>query len=247
MKKVHDGRASRRLIGLVLLLSLAALAMTGCIRFELSIAVNDDGSGVLGYTVAISEEFAELDDSMGGGMSIEEGLNLEDADLPPGAEAREYSEEGYRGVVVSVPFDDLAEIPSLLGAFQEDSLGEGLDLPDIRQDDNGDWHFSMLIPPLGGEPTEMSFIEEAIFADAWYRVRIKLPGEIAEHNADRVENGAMVWELDFTSTESRQLTARTITSGGLSLVVIGLVAAAAAVIALGAFVFLMRAWRRPRE
>ena len=72
-----------RLRGLVLLLGLTAFAMTGCIRYELAISINDDGSGVLGTIVAISDAFTQAT-----GASTEELVPPDD--LPPNVDVSEY-------------------------------------------------------------------------------------------------------------------------------------------------------------
>lgn len=48
-----------------------------------------------------------------------------------------------------------------------------------------------------------------LFQGAFARIRVQLPGEVAEHNADRIEGGAFIWDIDLTSMESRQLMATT--------------------------------------
>ena len=88
----------------------------------------------------------------------------------------------------------------------------------------------------------MEGLAAMLLDDAWFRVRIKLPGEVTEHNADRIEDGELVWELDFTATEERQLTARSVPSGGVSVVPI--VAGIAGAAVLAAFVGLAYVRRR---
>ena len=234
MKNTHSRSSLPRRIGWALLLPLAALAMAGCFRVELAFLMNDDGSGVVQYTFAIS-------DSMQGFMDIEDQISVADEDLPPGAESREYTEEGYAGFVITMPFSDYAEFRPMLAQWNQE--GEvGIDLPDISQDENGDWRFSMLLPPPseGGGAEELGIPDE-ILADAWFRVRAKLPGELAEHNADRIENGEMVWQMDLESTEARQLTARSVTGGGSAAAVIGATAGAVLLIVVAvAIVFYVR-------
>ena len=45
-------------------------------------------------------------------------------------------------------------------------------------------------------------------------MRVQLPGVPAAHNADRIENGAFIWDIDFTSPDARQLMATTTAAGG---------------------------------
>ncbi len=236
MKRAQSGTTLRSMLGWALLLPLAVLLTTGCFRIEMSFVVNEDGSGVVGYTVGISDEFTALMNSM-------EGTSMDTADLPqgpPGSEVREYSEDGYTGFVMTLPFTDYAEVRPILAEWNQEG-GTEVDLPDISQDENGDWRFSMTVPPVSeddGSAADFG-ISEALFADGWFRVRAKLPGEIAEHNADRVENSELVWQIDLDSdhTEALQLTARSTAGGGLPVIAIG-AAAAVAVIALAAVAIL---------
>ena len=125
------------------------------------------------------------------------------------------------------------------------------DVPSITRDEDGGWQFSMLIASsedsgdlmgLGESEDGMDEFAAMLLEDAWFRVRLKLPGELAEHNADRIEDGALVWELDILSTESRQLTARSVPAGGLPILPI--VAGVAGVVVLAAFVSLAYVHRR---
>ena len=233
-------------IRLALLLSVVALVTTACFRFEVAFTVNEDGSGIVRYQIAVKEDLMEL-----GGEDL--NLSEEVGDLPPGAEFQEYSEDGYTGVVVTVPIDDFSDmerVQAALGGVSETTdMEAGLaDELSISKDEDGAWQFSMLIPStdegLGMEGMEegMEGLAGMLLEDAWFRVRIKLPGEVTEHNADRIEDGELVWELDFTATEDRQLTARSVPSGGVSVVPI--VAAIAGVVVLAAFVGLAYVRRR---
>lgn len=229
-------------IRLAFTLSLIALVTAACVRIEVAFTVNDDGSGTVRYQVAFTDALM--------GLAGEE-LDLSELaeDMPPEAEVQEYSEGGYTGVVITVPiadFSDMREVEDALGGFEESSdLETGLsDDFSITKDEDGAWQFSMLIPSLeeSGEATMVFEGMEAILDDGWFQVRIKLPGELAEHNADRVEDGELVWELDFTSTEERQLTARSVPGGGLLIVPI--VAGLVSFVVLAAFVSLAYVRRR---
>lgn len=88
----------------------------------------------------------------------------------------------------------------------------------------------------------MEGLATLLLEDAWFRVRIKLPGELAEHNADRIEDGELVWELDLLATEDRQLMARSVPEGGFPIGPI--VVMVAGVVVLAAFVSLAYVRRR---
>ena len=228
-------------IRLALILSIIALVTTACFRIEFAFTVNDDGSGTVSYQIGVNEALMEL-----GG----EDLNFFEAlgDLPPSAEVQDYSEDGYTGVVVTVPitdFSDMVEVEDALGGLDESSdLETSLsDEISISRDEDGAWQFSMLIPSSEESSEAMDFEGIAMLLDdAWFRVRIKLPGELAEHNADRIEGEELVWELDLIATEERQLTARSVPGSGLPIVPI--VAGLASIVVLVAFVSLAYVRRR---
>lgn len=229
--RLNEHRAARRAC-LMLLFSLAVLTMLGCIRIDLSIVVNEDGSGLLGYNVAVNDTLLTFgaDDSFG----LQDELPILGEDLPLGAEVSEYRENGYSGYSISVPFADHTELRNILEA-QAEMEAEGLiEGPDITQDEDGTWHFSIYVPPLDDEESEDVELATALLADGWFRVRVTLPGDIEEHNADRLEGSELVWELDFFATEPRLLTASTAPGGGLPLASIGVPAAVIAIIILAA-------------
>ena len=99
-------------VRLALLLSLIVLVTTACFRFEVAFTVNEDGSGIVSYQIAIKEDLM--------GLAGEElDLSEEVGDLPTGAEAQEYSEDGYTGVVVTVPIDDFSDMEKVQAALTE--------------------------------------------------------------------------------------------------------------------------------
>ena len=176
--------------------------MTGCIRYELAISVNDDGSGVLGTIVAISDAFTELT-----GASTEELVPGDE--LPPNVDVSEYRQDGFTGIEIAGPFANQAELALITSGISPDT--GGLDDFTLERNESGGWTFSMVASVEADEPTGDTDgpPPEELLAGAFFRIRIALPGELAEHNADRVEDGSLVWELDLMATEPRQLMART--------------------------------------
>ena len=235
-------------IWLALLLLLVGLVTMACIRFEIGFVVNDDGSGVINYQVAIKDDFAEL-----GGEEIDFSEEL--GDLPPGVEIEEYSEDGFTGAVVTIPIADFSDTEEVKAAIDE--LGDPDEIPVLQpdtfsmsKDEDGGWQFSMRIPSsedpedlvgLDGSVVGVDEIASALLGDAWFRVRLKLPGELAEHNADRIEDGVLVWELDILATEPRQLTARSVPRGGFPIVpIVAGVAGGVVLVALVSLAYIRR-------
>ena len=154
---------------------------------------------------------------------------------------------------VSVPFaagDDVNDaITAVLSDAGDDLSGElagtaGLfERFDLHRDGGG-WRFDAVVSPLnqevlsGGDGDALGgAVAAQLLEDASFTIRLELPGDVEEHNADVVDGGALVWSLDLLSDQPRDLMARTGGGGGGSaitivtaVVVITLVIAAAAAI-----------------
>ena len=135
-----------RLRGLVLLLGLTAFAMTGCIRYELAISINDDGSGVLGTIVAISDAFTQAT-----GANSEELVPPDD--LPPNVDVSEYRQDGFTGIELAIPFANQGELGLIASGMSAGADGGGLGDFTLERNDGGGWTFSMLAAVETGEPT----------------------------------------------------------------------------------------------
>ena len=83
---------------------------TACFRLEVAFTVEEDGSGTVSYLMGVKEDLMAL-----GGEEF--NLSEEVGDLPPGAAFQEYSEDGYTGVVVTVPIDDFSDMEKVQAAL----------------------------------------------------------------------------------------------------------------------------------
>ena len=196
--------AGRRVRGLTLLLAITAFSMVGCIRYELGFTVNADGSGAMSVLIAISDQFSAMT-----GTTTEDVLGIDPATLP-GTAVEEYNQDGFTGVRVGVPFANLEQLGFFMSSEQADTLTNDFDL---RPDGQGGWSFSTVLAPAadaaGSDAGQAQALPPELLQGAFARIRVQLPGTIAEHNADRIEDGAFIWDIDFTATEPRQLTAST--------------------------------------
>ena len=226
--------APARLRCLSLLALLAgAVVLSGCARIEIGIHVNEDGSGEISLLSALDTRFLDAAAAAGDTGMEDPFSDLDEADLPPGATVEEYDQDGFRGVRARFPFAASEDIKRTIDAALSDAgddptgAAAGLDQLferfDLRRDGDG-WRFDAVAVPLfmgalpgdggdalggdalGGEMAEL------MLEGFEFTIRIELPGEIVEHNADAVEDGALVWSLDPLSEEPRALLA--LTSGG---------------------------------
>ena len=226
-----------RRLPVALLVALCAFVLAGCIRVELSFTVDEDGSGTVGMLAAFDEALLGLSDQSA------DDLFGDIDDLPPGAVVDEYREDGFVGRIVSVPVPDMTQgADSLSGVFEGTESGafETTDAPDyvfVREDDG--WRFTMDVPPLGEDLDDengdfAAGMVAALMESAFFRVRVSLPGEVTEHNADRIEDGVLVWELNAMGKEPRTLSARSETAGVGPIVVVVAAGAGVAVVVLAA-------------
>ena len=128
--KLRPRRSGTRLRCSALLALLAsAVVCTGCIRVEIGIRVNDDGSGVISILSALDAEamraFAEdggAEIAEGGGAEIESPFSdLDAADFPPGATVEAYDEDGFIGVRASIPFAAGDDVPDAIETALSDA------------------------------------------------------------------------------------------------------------------------------
>ena len=221
----HFGRR----LPVALLTALCAFVLTGCIRIEMTFTVDEDGSGTVDMVVAVDEALLAASDESAEDMFGEAG------DLPPGAVVDAYREDGFVGQRMRVPVADMELAAESLGST--DNMTDAVDFGFVREGDS--WRFTMDVPPLGqelaGENGEFSAgMAAAVVNTAEFRVRVSLPGEVTEHNADRIENGVLVWDLDLMGAERRTLSARSELAGVSPAIVAVAIGAGVAVVVLAA-------------
>lgn len=220
------GRLSRLSLGAVLGAAVL-LAAAGCIRTEVSIEVNEDGSGVMGFLLAFDQRVMSALEAFGEDAVTTNGATLMDevdlGDLPPGASVEPYEDGDFAGVRIVVPFEEGDDIAATLARIASDAGGDDTPVDSAEgpfdefelSRDGETWRFAALVDPASDETFD-EFADEAggldfaraIFGDAMFTVRINLPGEVTEHNADSVEtDGTLRWEIDLFSDEARELRA----------------------------------------
>ena len=180
-------------VWLVLLVALAAVVATGCLRLNVGIVVHDADEMSLSARVTMPPLLLSM---VGGEEALEEAVDLGeifasdlplDGDLDPfgaSAEARIVGDsDGWRGIVVEAtgPLDSID--------------GIGLDAPDIEQMPDGwrfSWQTASAIPMAGGEddsfpPLDGDFPE--MFEDAFrFTVSVSLPGRLDHTNSTLVRS-----------------------------------------------------------
>lgn len=191
---VHSRRAA--VFSRIAIVALLALVVAGCFRAETNIEVNDDGSGTVGFLVAmdletmegIADAFEDFEDEFEDEFEFEEdeedfdfgpGENpfleeFEDAELPPGTTIEPYEEDGWVGVWVRVPFQSEGDVAQTLADLfevvgdEEDPLGtEGFE--SFRLERQGDlWIFEAELTPDEDSEFASDDPAEAAFLQAFF-------------------------------------------------------------------------------
>lgn len=205
---------------------------------------------------------------MGGGeLAPTDPLEDLEASAPEGWSAERFREGDVEGVRISRAFEDLEGLREALRESRQFGGGAGGgdlapeagspgELDDVEIERDGDiFTFRMEFEGAGGDLEELDELEGLegfgggdFFGDLGdleleLELRVELPGEVQEHNADRVEGGALVWELDETS-QARTISAVSDASrspGGDGFPVVPVaVAAAILAVAVGGFALARR-------
>tara|TARA_B100001778_G_scaffold180002_1_gene148022 strand:+ start:2121 stop:2843 length:723 start_codon:yes stop_codon:yes gene_type:complete len=177
------------------------LLVSGCIKVNLEININEDGSGTYGGEFAISKVFAENFSEGDQSSSCDEILDSDAnelgplSDLPPDAEIDFFEDDSWCGYNFTVSFSDF-------GAAVEEDDGfpvtevEGIatfrlpaddlfgDLTDEADQDSEDIDSAMLLKALG--------IPEPEFV-----ISVTIAGEVLEQNADEVRGATLIWNFNI--------------------------------------------------
>lgn len=243
-----SGRARTVLPRLAFLVAVVVL-FGGCVRAEIGVRVEDDGSGTATVLFAFKESMLEFMSSLDEGESedFDPKAVFSDVDmslLPGGTKVDPYERDGFVGSRITMPFKDVKELSDLLGfvtsgaSVPTESTEEGaFELFALERTEDG-WRLDATAAPLSTEE-DLAASDEAFtkqfLEDASFTIKVRLPGKITQHNADKVDGNELTWSLDFESIEAREL--RAVSSGpdsggGLPWVLIG--GGLVGVVALGA-------------
>ena len=176
------------------------LLMSGCIKVNLEINVNEDGSGTYGGEFAISKVFAENFSEEDQSSSCDEILESDDnelgplSDLPPDAEVDFFEDDSWCGYNFTASFSDF-------GAVAEEDDGfpitedEGIATFRLPADD--------LFGDVTGEADQSEDIDPTMLLKALgipkpeFVISVSIAGEILEQNADEVRGSTLIWNFNI--------------------------------------------------
>mgnify|MGYP001201564569 FL=1 len=177
------------------------LLVSGCIKVNLEINVNEDGSGTYGGEFAISKVFAENFSEGDQSSSCDEILDSDAnelgplSDLPPDAEIDFFEDDSWCGYNFTVSFSDFGAAVEADDGFPVTEV-EGIatfrlpaddlfgDLTDEADQDSEDIDSAMLLKALG--------IPEPEFV-----ISVTIAGEVLEQNADEVRGATLIWNFNI--------------------------------------------------
>ena len=215
----------------VVLGAVLMLLASGCYRSDLTVKVNDDGSGTYTEIVAINPKaIAQLSKSFGDAsgasgsetcQQVRDGAKNNQADLPSGAKLEDYTDGDFCGIKITASFaagdNPMDQLTAVLSGLQDEtSTGSGIGFDSFSLAKDGTaWTFSASPSASSGDTTGAdagsSAIAKQFLQGASNIVRIKLPGRLVEKdsNPDRIaDDGTLIWNLNVLG-DTRTLKART--------------------------------------
>ncbi len=236
-----------RRLTLLLVVPLAAILLTGCVRIEIVMRVADDGSGMISFLTAIDSSAMDALGALDPGASDAASgfTEVDESSLPPGATAELYEEGTFVGSRVMIPFaasgDVAATIAGLAGDASDFAGPDGLFERFALESDGDGWLFEAQFPQdmmgdvAGADAPELDpALLGPLLSEASFTVRVALPGTVVEHNADRIEGDELIWDLGILDPGSRPMMARTELGGGEGISPALIVAATVVVVAAAA-------------
>jgi|ETNmetMinimDraft_3_1059899.scaffolds.fasta_scaffold44197_2 hypothetical protein len=216
MGRWHQGKWSGAVIALfnfssswlkrLALVVVVLTTATGCLRMDMAIRVEPDGTGTVEIEMLLSETLTELaeafSDEDAGDLCAEMINESAMSDMPAGAEARELSKDGWCGAEISFSFTDfdLTELSTADGMpirlwVENQTVFFDLDVSDLTADFDEDMSFE--------EMAAMAKVFDLALDEPKMVFEVTLPGAPVDHNADSTQGSTFNWELDLFGDESR--------------------------------------------
>ncbi len=181
---------------------LAALALSAC-SLDVRNTIAPDGSGEL--IVEIGPEAGELDQLAALNLTLEQACNpaiSASLSLPPQTVYRLESPGEAPRCILSIPFVDLESLRGVLTSSLSSITVNVLSLSDER-----------FIYDISMDLTRRPEIQELALPQTRVTWQLTPPGQLAGHNADRVDGDTLIWEVG--PGEFRTLRAESTFGGGI--------------------------------
>ena len=177
------------------------LLVSGCIKVNLEINVNEDGSGTYGGEFAISKVFAENFSEGDQSASCDEILDSNDndlgplSDLPPDAEIEFFEDDSWCGYNFTASFLDFGAVLKEDDGFPITEV-EGIATFRLPEDDLfGDVTGEA---DQAGEDIDSAMLLKALgIPEPEFVISVTIAGEILEQNADQVRGSTLIWDFNI--------------------------------------------------
>jgi hypothetical protein len=218
-----NGRTIGRVLGVLAL----ALVLGGCFRVDMDVEVSPENDVSGTAVIAVDESLLQLT-----GQSADQLFQEMDlSDLPPGATADRYEEDGFIGQQITfsdVPLDEFQSNDTLSGGA---TPGEELTIERVGDEFHVNGGFDMSGEQFTGADVPQQFLDSFEFS-----ISITFPGPISSSTGD-VDGNTVTWEPKIGANTRIEAVASAIPSSSSSLPMILLIVAG--VLILGAILFLV--------
>ena len=190
---------TRRSVALALIVVIAAVLLSGCLRTEVGVHVEGDNSGRIDLEVYFDQ--LTLNQA---NISVNDMIKVVEAATKSidGAEVSAVSAVGAKGFRVSLPFDDYRQLTQSLTTGEYGGMSTRLFSEfNIVEGDEGHWSMSATVDPVGIRntlsqiPANLSGSASQIDASTEFVFATTLPGKVLRSNADIVDGGTARWNL----------------------------------------------------
>ena len=180
--------------------AFAVVTLSGCLRTELAVNVDGDGSGRVDLEVYFDELTLNETDLTTDDLAKLAETATQSID---GAEVSGVEAAGAKGIRLSIPFDDYRQVTQSLTSGEVQGVSTRIfQTFDIAEGDEGHWTLNASLDPAGfrsilsqipagvaGSLTQVDSSTEFVFSAT-------LPGTVLRSNADSVDGGTARWNLD---------------------------------------------------
>ena len=226
------------------------------LRADASLTVNEDQTGTFGFEASLDEELRDLLAQQG----QEVDLAAQIGDLPTGWTTESFVEGDFEGVRASKPFGSFEELQWSIDDLARSDFAGQINVTDFLVDldlarDGDRFTFSVTIGDVSGSFAgalgggALDGIDVASLFDSILNLEliVTLPGEVIEHNGDRLEGSTVSWTLDLDTSGTTLAATSEVAGSGQSFVPIGAIAAAVGILAIGFVMIRRRNEIRARE
>jgi hypothetical protein len=114
----------------LILISLLAVLLSGCVTLRIETRIKADGSGKKSFVMAFDKEVIAMIEEAGEGGDIWEQSRENISGAIKGAKIEDYSDDKSEGIKVTIPFANLAE----LEALSQSDVFQGADAVSVSQE-----------------------------------------------------------------------------------------------------------------